>query len=281
MTPERRCHYCGIRPAGSKEHLPGIAALNDSPVTVTYLRSEDGTTKNVVRREQDGFVVRTICQHCNRLTGGSYGTAFKEFALQFASSGLLFTAEQRRAFISLREIQPLRVLKQLAAMVLAAQPEQPDVKWRMLQEFVLRRDRGLVATAGRFYLYRNVSGLGRISALAGMGMLYSKVKVPLIFSEISWPPLGLVYALDQHPLLSEMKDITDWGQYGFRDRASFNFSVPQYRVEANWPLAFGTKREAQAWSEQNHVMLFSWNASDGDNPTQLSTIIERHRRKKA
>ncbi|MDP9203664.1 MAG: hypothetical protein M3P26_17310 [Gemmatimonadota bacterium] len=225
-------------------------------------------------------MVRTICQHCNRHTGGSYGTAFKEFALQFASSGLLFTPEQRRAFISLKQIQPLRVLKQLGAMVLAAQPEQPNARWRKLQEFVLRRDRRLDGQGGRFYLYRNVSGLGRISALAGIGMLYSSVKVPLVFSEISWPPLGLIYAIDPHPLLSAMKDITDWGQYGFRDRESFNFSVPQYRVEANWPFAFGTKREAQTWSEQNHVMLIAIGATDGDNPTQLSSIIERHRRRR-
>jgi hypothetical protein len=49
---------------------------------------------------------------------------------------------------------------------------------------------------------------------------------PLVFSEVSWPPVGLVFATDPHPLLGKMKDVTEWGSIDSGDRDSFGFSVP-------------------------------------------------------
>lgn len=277
----RLCHYCGIRVAGSPEHLPGSSALNDSPVTITYLRTVGSKLESLKRREEGGFVVRTICRQCNVRTGGNYGTAFKDFALQFAASGRIFTADQRRAMITLREIQPLRVLKQMAAMVLAAQSEIPTDKMLSLKSFVRQRDSRLSPDAGRFFLYRNVSGTGRISSMSAWGFLRRPSWPTLICSEVSWPPLGLVYAMDAdsptHPMLHPMTDVTGWGDYTFRSRASLNFSVPQFRVEANWPVIFGPEKQADDWMTQVGGVMLTWGATDTDAPTQISSLIQRHR----
>jgi hypothetical protein len=191
MPGERLCNICGLRPAGSREHLPGVAAANDHPVRITYpVFSQDERSRlgHEEREERDGYVVRTICNHCNRRTGGSLGTAYKHFVLNFAGTGIL-DAGQRRAWVSLDAIQPLRVIKQMATMFLAAQPDLDRERWAAVREFVLRRDAKLPQNALRFYLYRNTGPWGRIVSVGGLGALFVRPRMPpAIFSEISWPP---------------------------------------------------------------------------------------------
>ncbi|MGI8508493.1 MAG: hypothetical protein ACR2MQ_04135 [Gemmatimonadaceae bacterium] len=271
------CQYCGLREAGSREHLPGVAALNDAPVVIRYLVSEAGEMRHVERREADGFVVRTICGKCNQRTGGNYGTAFKGFALQFRSIGA-FDDSAGRTWVSLRHIQPLRVLKQLAAMFLASQVEPVLDKWSPIREFVLQRDKKLPSGSLRFFLYRNVSQLGRVSSMSGIGFLFQHPRWDtLIASEISWPPLGIVFSLDAHPHLAGMKEITEWGQYSFKARDSFGFSVPQYRVETNWPVAYGTPREVDAWTTAKGVVVAATNSLNGSAPGQIAALIRQVR----
>lgn len=273
------CHYCGLREAGSREHLPGIGALNDTAVTIRYLVPDGGETRPIERREADGFVVRTICQKCNQRTGGNYGTAFKDFALQFRASGLLRDAGNG-AWISLREIQPLRVLKQLAAMFLASQVEPNLEKWASIRQFVLRRDMKLPPKSLRFYLYRNVSHLGRVTSMSAIGFLFQQPRWDhLLASEISWPPLGVVFTPDDHPHLSGMKEITEWGQYTFKARDSFGFSVPEYRVETNWPLAFGSAQEVDQWTEAKGIIVLAINSLTNDAPAQLAALVKQDRQR--
>lgn len=274
------CHYCNSREAGSREHLPGVAALNDSPVSIRYLVPTGGETRVVERIETEGFVVRTICTKCNQRTGGSYGGAFKDFAFQFRSSGVFDDESAQRAWISLKEIQPLRVLKQLAAMFLAAQVELEPARWEAIQRFVRARDAKLPADSLRFYLYRNASTLGRVTSLAGMGFLFQRPPwEPLLASEISWPPLGVVYATEAHPHMEGMKDITDWGQYSFKARASFGFSVPRLRVETNWPLGYGTPREVDDWMTAKGVIILVTNSGETASPAQIAALVRRRPRR--
>jgi hypothetical protein len=280
-SPDRLCHYgCG-RLAGSEEHLPGSAALNDTPVTINYLRTGDGKIKTVRRREEDGFIVRTICEPCNRHTGGSYGTAFKKFVHAFAESGRFFTPDQGRALISAREIQPLRVLKQMAGMVLAAQSEAPVESLKPLQQFVRRQWSKLPDEAGTFYLYRNVSPRGRVASMTGFTFLRVRAGGPLMVSEVSWPPLGLVYVLGgPHLMLEKMTNVTGWGRYDFRDVTSLHFSVPQFRIEVNSPLAFGSPAEHEAWETRVGRIQLLWGNHGGETPTQISSLVQRDRPKR-
>jgi hypothetical protein len=256
MPPPPLCHLCGCRTAGSREHLPGVAATNDGPVEVTYLgppRSEGGSAEHVTRTEPDGFVVRTICNHCNRRTGGNYGTAYKAFVQQFAASGTL-DAGHRRTWISLQGVQPLRIVKQMASMFLSAQPQLDLERWADLRAFVLRRDRRLGDISLRFYVYRNVSPYGRVVPYTAMMSLYRRFP-HLVLSEIAWPPVGIVYSPEPHPLLAAMKDVTEWGNYGFRDRVDLAFSVPQFGVATHWPLGFGSEAAANNWVERDGVII--------------------------
>lgn len=255
--------------------MPGVAAANNSPVTVLYSRPVGDTIQRVRRVEQDGFVVRTICAHCNSRTGGSYGTAYKDFVLQFARSGALHAGHQR-LWISLTAVQPLRILKQMTAMFLAAQSDPNLEHWRPLREFVLRRDMKLPPGHLRYYLYRNASSTGRISSMNGAAFLFKRPRVPpLVASEISWPPLGIVFAGDAHLYLEKMKDITDWGERSFKDREDFGFSVPISVVESAWPVSFGTPREVEQWMDAEGVAWLVHLPPGSDSPTQIVALIKQ------
>lgn len=274
------CRYCNIRQAGSREHLPGSAALNDEPVLVRYTSANMRTGKAVFkeRLETDGFVVRTICTPCNRRTGGSYGTAFKEFAQQWKASGA-DSQDQGRTWITLRGIQPLRVFKQLMGMFLAAQAELVPDDWEDLRTFVLRKQRKYQpANSLRVFLYRNRSRYARLASFNVMGFLFSRGALPpFVASEISWPPFGVVFAHDHHPLLRGFKEITSWGTYHFQQRADFDFSVPNKYVEHHYPLAFGRAADAEQWVVQNGV-AYLVNTGDGDDrPTAFSALVQQIR----
>ena len=258
-----------------------MAAANDSPVRITYLQSAGNGSTRHERVEADGFVVRTLCTPCNRRTGGHYGTAYKAFVEQFAASGVV-DAGAARTWISLRSVQPLRVLKQMTSMFVAAQGEFAREHWVGTCDFVLRRDTKLRTNQLRYYLYRNVGGLGRVTALTSLMSAYGRWS-PLAFCEVSWPPLGIVFAAEpeteSHPLLARMKDVTSWGDYGFRDRVDLGFSVPQLRVATHWPLGFGSDREAHAWSARDGVVAFI-GPNVGDDDARLSVLTRRRPRRR-
>lgn len=269
------CNLCGLRPAGSREHLPGVAAANDGPATIAYFRSTEGgrAARPEERVENEGFAVRTLCSHCNSRTGGNYGTAYKDFVRQFSQSGIL-DAGLARTWVSLRGIQPLRVLKQMTSMFVAAQGEFPREQWVAACDFVLRRDARLSESPLRYYIYRNVGAVGRVTALTSIMSLYRRWP-PIFFCEIAWPPLGIVFATESHPLLSRMAEITRWGQYCFRERADLAFSVPQLRVATHWPLGFGSDREAHEWPARDGVIALAGPPVGDDPAAQVSLLTRR------
>jgi len=170
---------------------------------------------------------------CNRDTGGAYGLSYAAFVSQVAKAGGIEDRE-RRTLVGLRRIHPLRVMKQMMSMLLAAQPRATPPQFRGLREFVVRRDARLPADAPQVYLYKNVSALGRIVPICGISELLSHRKL-LICSEISWPPLGIVFSLEPHERLAAMPNVTHWGQHRFKDTDDFLLRMPPLKVETDWP----------------------------------------------
>jgi hypothetical protein len=156
----------------------------------------------------------------------------------------------------------------------AAQASLEPEKWTGLRDFVRQKRRKLQADDGlRVYLYRNRSASGRIASFNGLAFVLMGSKVPpLIASEISWPPLGVVFSRAAHPLLDPMKEITDWGSSHFRERASFSFSVPNYHVEHHFPFAYGRATDAEKWVNSVGAAYLVHEA-DVENPTTFSALV--------
>ena len=144
-------------------------------------------------------------------------------------------------------------------MFLAAQPNI-NPHWKDIRKLVLNKDRRMTSERLHVYLYRNTSQFGRVIPFAGMASV-RKHWPPILLSEISWPPLGIVFTTESHPLTDRMYEITDWARaYHFRSRdtrsnASFTFDVPQLATATHWPLGFGTEGQVFEWAERAGVMI--------------------------
>ena len=238
------CHVCGRRQAVGKEHIPPQHAENRDEVDINYVdgNTPSGDMKFHVIRSPDGFWVSVLCDECNHKIGWRYGDAYKEFLSQITSAaGLEDTSGG--VFIHLKGIYPLRILKQMFAMFLGAVPYEPAPVWKGIQEFVRKRDSPLPDNTPSVYLYKNVSKMGRIVPCCGI--LELSTHKTLVMSEVSWPPLGIVFAFQSDNRLNMMENVTRWGEHRFKDRADLLVKLPKLRVTSHYPLGFGTAREVE------------------------------------
>lgn len=272
------CQICLRRPADSAEHVPGRASGNSGGIRVEFVdfRNGGGLAHSTID-SPDGFSLRTLCRKCNNRTGARYGAAYADFVRHLTCApGLTHPSGQFVTHIP--GSYPARVVKQLIAMFLAIQPNRGEAQWGALREFVLKRDAAIPSTAPRILLYRNVSRFGRVVPVCGIGDLFRPPGVPMetaIFSEISWPPLGIIFAFEHHRFFRSLTDVTHWGNLGYHTRRNETLCLPEMRVECDWPLAFGTRQEADRWQTKHGIIWLVANADEPASPTVVSALLGR------
>ena len=96
-----------------------------------------------------------------------------------------------------------------------------------------------------------------------------------VISEISWPPLGVIYSYASHPMFDAMLDVTDWGRESFRTRREVYLVLPKRQVASPYPLAFGNAKE-MADDEKRRLPAFLHHVpSTPETPTVLSALVEK------
>ena len=184
MSNQRMCHICAKRPAISREHLPPQSADNRGNLEVCFI---DGYLDHGIQHQytqfDNGFWLYSLCSKCNNHTGARYGTAYADFISQLSAS-LRLEDVQGRSLVNLRNIYPLRVLKQMFAMFLSTMPQTETPMWQDIRDFVRRRDSTLPNDAPRLYLYHNTSIIGRIVPWCAISELFT-TRQPVALSGIS------------------------------------------------------------------------------------------------
>jgi hypothetical protein len=278
MTAEssRRCHICRKSPAVGREHLPAKAASNRGRVRVKYIDGAnvgDGIRHNYAAFG-DGFWVQALCEKCNqRRTGARLGGPYADFVSQISDAAGI-EDERGRIFVRLDGVYTLRVIKQMFSMFLCAMPQQPLPEWRGIQQFVLGKEDKLPANAPQVYLYRNASEVGRIVPWCAIAEILTR-REPIALSEISWPPVGLIFCDRPDERFALMANVTQWGQYGFKDRKSFVLQLPRLKVNTDHPLAYGTVSEIKRWRTQCGVVWAVAGADYDASPNNTSMVWQR------
>jgi hypothetical protein len=268
-TPPALCRICGIRPADSDEHFIPKAAGNRRAVRL-LVQEPDGSQRE--RRCTGGFFLPVLCKQCNSSPAGGYAQAYTVLFRQLREAPSL-TAEDGRLIFHARDIFPLRFVKQCILAFICAAPWYPEPVWRPLQAFLRDRDALLPDTAPRIFLYENIANIGRVVPSCGICELANHRTT--VVSEISWPPLGIVLSFQAHPVLSQMADITEWGQYAYSHRASVQLRLPRLQVNTLYPLAFGTARAVKARDEVLLPLYLFHAPPTSSSPTKLCTLLRR------
>ncbi len=272
----RLCHICVKLPAVGKEHLPGKATKNKSKMEIRFIDGENigNGVKHNYLEFPDGFWVKSLCRKCNeKVTGSRLGGQYKEFVEQIdAASGI--QDRDGKVFVNLKNVYPLRIIKQMFSMFLSAMPKQPFPDWHQIQQFVFNKNAKLPAGSPPLYLYKVTSEHGRIVPWCGISEIFSGRKL-IFVSEIAWSPLGIIFCDSEDKRFASMENITDWGQYEFRDKKNLVLKLPELKIASDHPLAFGTKEEVERWRTEAGVIWAVGEPEYRDSPTNTSMVLRR------
>lgn len=264
------CRICSTRPADSDEHFIPKAAGNKLLVMSLSI-ADDGSWKE--RPLRGGAKVPVLCGACNKTVASPYAQAYTHLYRQLRAAPRITVPDGRRVF-HIRRLCPLRVIKQAILGYLCIAAWEPELVWEPLQHFVRNREEALPASAPHIYLYFNSSHFGRVVPYCVIGSLATHESVPM--AEISWPPLGIVLSHSpNHPALSEMQDVTEWGALPFAAKQDVSLVLPELRVSSIYPLAFGGDHAVRR-HQAAHLPFHLVNAPpESTSPFKFPTLLRR------
>jgi hypothetical protein len=240
------CCVCGTVGKLTFEHVPPHAAFNNHRVFEADIeklmegkwapgeRPTEGTYK------QKGAGRYSLCGKCNNDTGAWYGESYVQVAKQ--AMYLLYRSQGNISLAYPYGMFPLRFLKQIVTMFFSAcgpslQRTNPE-----LVRFVLNRDNRQLHDKFQFfaYLHHPESAAIRQSGLTGIVKDASK---QYLFSEIAFPPFGLIMSVD-HPVIDQrLCNITHLCQYDYREWDIVYLQMPVLHVTTVLPGDFRTRDE--------------------------------------
>ena len=245
------CCICGFVGELSFEHVPPEAAFNDQRVfeanvysaikarTLDELDDIDGSFGS-----QRGAGRYTLCETCNSNTGAWYGTAYVDWARQGMDYALLDSPGKRlKVGFS---IHPLRVVKQALAMFASANGPDFFGGSPELTRYILNKEQGGFPEPLRLFVFLldRSSSAARQTGISGVANLESAgIRV---FSEIVFPPFGLVLSVDGNVPDARLQEITHFGRYGYHERADVVLDLPILPVTTYLPGDYRSRDELAA-----------------------------------
>jgi hypothetical protein len=263
------CRVCRENPADTAEHFIPQSAGNKGRVELVFMKL-DG--EHETRQCSRGFHVPVLCSACNSGVCSVYAQSYSSLIAAIRKSGGVHAPDGKR-LASVSNFYRQRFAKHLISMFLCAVPWEPDPVWSALQDYVLDRDAPLPSSAPRLFLYYCSGTHGRIVPCCGL-VEFGGGSVAVL-SEIAWPPLGVVYAYDWHEKLSDMQEVTSWGQDSFSSRRNVTLSLPELRVNTHFPLAYGSLRQIRQDEEKRLPGLLMHVPAGPADPTTIGALIKQ------
>lgn len=251
MKPSGPCHICGIHGPLTFEHIPPASAFNGEKVMQADVRQllEGRSIDNVRRRQQQaGMGRRVLCGSCNNNTGAWYSSAYAAFAYQ----AVRYLTREPQAVATLAlpyNIYPLRILKQVGAMMLALNGPRFQAAHRELVKFVLNaEERHWPRSAGTPYMAYVTGSTARHSGVTGL-MNMEDSSQNRTFSEMSFRPFSFLLNHGGPIGRTELLDITSFGVRSLNEWTTLHFRAPLLELpDSALPGMFLDKRTGQPFS---------------------------------
>jgi hypothetical protein len=239
-VPRRRrnvrgpCHICGVVTDLSFEHVPPRAAFNEHPVwelrgDAVFRADLDNLPRGVQRQRGSGEY--TLCEPCNKTTGGWYGRAFAGFAFQAAE--ILYATRGRASLHYPFHFAPLRVLKQIVCMFMSINsPAFAQVNPELVR-FVKNKRAFSLPPKYRFFIYYNAGTRSRSAGVSGL--LNTNSHQIRVLSEMTFPPFGYVLSLKGESPDDRLVDISWFARFLYDDWGHFTMRLPVLDVFTPFP----------------------------------------------
>src|SRR6056297_1324976 len=252
-TQNGQCHLCLTEGPLSFEHIPPKSAFNDRPVHVKEF--DDLIVDNRVvddgkpgRKQQRGAGKFSLCAKCNNKTGSWYGDAYKTWAIQGLRHCEHATTAPSLAFNF--QIFPLRVIKQIACMLVSINSPGSLKSNFELRRFVLDKERRFLPDDLRIYAYHTRSRRIRMTGYAAqLDMNSLRIRG---YGEISYYPWGYLFCFDgAEPPPAYLVDITNFSTYRYHDWKEISSRAPVLPIETMYPADYRSKDQVEAAVKSN------------------------------
>ena len=217
------CRICGKYAKLTFEHVPPQSAFNSNPVFFqksVHLHDKKSFLYGKKIRSNQGAGGYYLCKSCNNLTGSYFGDSYKKFAYM----GMMALTHRILASKDITfeyALQPLNILKQILAMFMAIDTSDQLLNLEGLADFILDKDSRALPDSLRVFVYHTITKQVR----NGWGMARTEKGFHHL-GEITFPPFGVVYALDSEPTRNDFYEITDFKNFNFNQTVQARLSIP-------------------------------------------------------
>lgn len=241
------CHLCGKVGELTFEHVPPRAAFNRWPVVLaTYEEWERGYGSEYLPEGRGGHV---LCRRCNSDTGGAYGAAFADWCKQGFER--LHQVAGERSAIYHGDVQPLRVIKQIATMFFATCGPKFRTAHPYLVKFVLDPEqRGLPA---RYRFHAFWYGGGSLRQTGVTAAMNTEADTLNVLAELVHPPFGYVLSLEGPLHDRRPTDITDFAAFAADETIRFRRRLPVLETHWMMPGDYRTREQIATDAARNHL----------------------------
>lgn len=237
------CRLCGEEKELNKEHVPPRSCYNKHTTYYSIpieesLNFKDLTKyKPIGKKEQGGVTFCSLCGDCNSFLGSQYVNSYKNWV----NRGF-FVLKEGDHFVygyKLKNIEPLKILKQIISMFLSINSDWYLKSYPELSEFVLNSNSQDLPDKFKVYSYLNNEGVFR--HIPHMTKRFQN-GVILNCTEITYPPYGYVLTIDNKSKM-KLTDITFFKDYSLGDKVdislemvklpTFNHNILEYPPKEN------------------------------------------------
>ncbi len=235
----------------SFEHVPPRTTFNkdtkySSVAFEDYIKTEN-PLKNQPKGKikQGGIGYNSFCEKCNSFLGAEYVPAYKRWVT--GDFEILVDKEFHLHNYKIKQIEPLKILKQIISMFLAINDDWYLDAYPELSNFVSDKETKILPEKFKVFAYLTRAENIRYMNHVVKGNLRSGK--PINCSEIAFPPYGYVLTIDSEEQIKNLNNITSFKN--FDEPLDLNFRMFQLSTYMPFPLDYRTKIEVENEIDKN------------------------------
>lgn len=237
------CRLCGENKELSFEHIPPKSAFNSQTTYREVAFDEWANLDNPFDHKPRGKVIQggtgfhALCRDCNSFLGREYVTAYQRWASIFMEASLTQTEVIELSALS---IQPLRILKQIIAMLVCINDKWYLKEYPDLAKFLKDPFSNELPENYRIFLYIKGAGNFRFKT-------HSTISDPsygiLNMTELAFAPFGYILTFDYQGVFPNMAEITSFKTYPPEENFNLSFALKRLSTWLPMQLDYRSREE--------------------------------------
>jgi hypothetical protein len=146
--------------------------------------------------------------------------------------------------VEIKDLELLKVLKQICSMFLSINDEQFATTNKELCDFVNEPISQALSEKYRFFIYLNTEGNFRHLPITVTGNVHSQLSI--VSSEIAFPPLGIVMTIDYPGSVKGLTEITWFKNQAFNSKSKIEIELHRLCTYSPFPLDYRDKETIES-----------------------------------